>query len=172
MSPRTETIRVSPDGSLHLDGRVMRCALGRGGVRTDKREGDGATPVGDWPMLSLFYRPDRLDLPETTLPTRPITRQDGWCDDPTHPDYNRLVSLPFSAGHERLWREDRLYDGLIVLGYNTDPPVPGLGSAIFLHIAQPDYSPTEGCVALAPADFCDLVAVSGPSSRVIIAAPD
>lgn len=165
-------VRVSSDGVLRLDGRVMRCALGRGGVRTDKREGDGATPAGDWPMHSLFYRPDRLDLPETSLPTRPITERDGWCDDPSHKDYNRLVALPFAASHERLWRDDRLYDGLIVLGYNTDPPVPGLGSAIFLHIARADYGPTEGCVALAPPDFRDLVAVCGPDSRVIIDAPE
>ncbi|MEO1250452.1 MAG: L,D-transpeptidase family protein, partial [Pseudomonadota bacterium] len=153
-------VRVKPEGSLQFEDRQLvhrevRCALGRGGVRSEKREGDGVTPAGDWPMLSIYHRPDRLDLPQTDLPVRAISEQDGWCDDPGHTDYNRLVKLPFSASHERLWREDRLYDGLIVLGYNTDPPVPGLGSAIFLHIAHPDYETTEGCVALAPADFCD-----------------
>jgi len=164
-------IRVTADGVLRCADKAMRCALGRGGIVREKREGDGGTPAGQWPTLSLYYRADRMTRPITGLPVQSITEQDGWCDDPSSQDYNRFVHLPFAASHERLWREDRLYDGLVVLGYNTDPPVPGRGSAIFLHIAQPDYSPTEGCVAVAPADFIDLVQQCGPDSRVTIS-PD
>jgi len=134
---------------------VGRCALGRGGVvpAAEKREGDGASPLGAWPMRRLFYRPDRLAAPETKLPRVPLSPNDGWCDDPAHPLYNRFVMRPFGGSHEALWRDDGVYDVVVELGYNDDPVVPGRGSAIFMHVAQPDYAPTEGCVALALAQF-------------------
>lgn len=150
---------VTGDGVLRCAGRAWRCALGRGGIRSDKREGDGATPVGRFALRRLLYRSDRLATPLTALPVATIGPQDGWCDDPAHPAYNRPVTLPFAASHERLWRDDALYDVIVVLGHNDAPPVPGLGSAIFLHVARPDYGPTEGCVALALPDLLDLLAV-------------
>lgn len=155
-------------GVLTLAGRSVRCSLGRSGVTAAKREGDGASPAGTWPMLALHYRADRLPAPATGLPMRPISRGDGWCDDPASPAYNQRVTLPFEASHEKMWREDGLYDALIVLGYNMEAPVPGLGSAIFLHIARPDFGPTEGCVALGMVDFLDLAALCGPGSRLVI----
>ncbi len=142
------------------------CAIGRGGVLGDKREGDGATPVGSWPLRRVFYRPDRLAAPETALPLDPLRPELGWCDDPSDPAYNRLVQLPYSGRHERLWREDAIYDLVAVMGYNDDPPRPGLGSAIFLHLARPDYDPTEGCVALALADLEAFLAQASPASKV------
>jgi L,D-peptidoglycan transpeptidase YkuD (ErfK/YbiS/YcfS/YnhG family) len=99
-------------------------------------------------LRRVFYRPDRLAAPVTALPTRALGASDAWCDDPQSPDYNRLVRLPFTARHELLWREDEIYDVIVELGWNDDPVVPGNGSAIFLHVARPDFSPTEGCVAL------------------------
>jgi L,D-peptidoglycan transpeptidase YkuD (ErfK/YbiS/YcfS/YnhG family) len=154
------------------DGERLRCALGRGGVRIDKREGDGATPVGNWPMRRLLYRPDRLAAPPTRLAANPIAAQDGWCDDPDDDAYNRPVRLPYRAGAEILWRDDGLYDLIVPLGYNDDPVVAGAGSAIFLHVAQPDYAPTEGCVALAQADLLRVLAGAAAGSRIVVHGPE
>ena len=158
-------ITVRSDGWLDADGRRWRCALGRGGVRRNKREGDGATPIGRHALRRVLYRRDRLaGPPATALPCSAIARDDGWCDDPGDPAYNRPVTLPHTASHEHLWREDGLYDLVVVLGHNDDPAVPGLGSAVFLHVARPDYRPTEGCVALALADLLDLLRICGPDT--------
>lgn len=143
-------------GALALkDGRKVVCALGKGGLvpAARKREGDGATPVGRWPVRRLLYRPDRGPEPETALPAAAIAPDDGWCDDPADGAYNQPVKLPYPASAERLWRDDGLYDLVVVLGHNDDPVIPGAGSAIFLHLAKPGYLPTEGCVALARADM-------------------
>ncbi|MBX3499883.1 MAG: L,D-transpeptidase family protein [Alphaproteobacteria bacterium] len=164
--PRRPTRGVLRHGSL-----LVPCALGRGGVRADKREGDGATPLGVFPLRRLWYRADRLDAPPTdALPVRPIQREDGWCDDPDSPQYNRPVSLPHPARHERLWREDALYDLVVELGYNDGPVVPGVGSAVFLHVARADYGPTEGCVAIGRGDLLRLVAAFGPATSLRVTA--
>lgn len=161
-------IIVTSDGRLSFGGLQFRCALGKGGARpeAEKREGDGATPLGRYPLRRVFYRADRLAAPRTRLPLQTLTPQDGWCDDPLDPAYNRFVRLPYAAGHEKLWREDAIYDVIVVLGHNDDPPVPGLGSAIFLHVARPDYSGTEGCVALALPDLLELLAVLRPATQI------
>jgi L,D-peptidoglycan transpeptidase YkuD (ErfK/YbiS/YcfS/YnhG family) len=144
--------------------------LGRSGVSATKQEGDGATPVGSFLLRSVFYRPDRLETPVTGLPIWALTQSDGWCDDPTHADYNRQVRLPFAASHERMWREDHLYDLGAVLGHNDDPVVAGQGSAIFLHVAKPDYAPTEGCVALALDDLLTVLKQAVPGDVLEIQA--
>jgi len=161
---------VSEAGVLRQGEQSYRCALGKAGLRFEKREGDSATPIGRFPLRRLFYRADRLAAPITRLPLRAITPQDGWCDDPAHEDYNRLISLPHPARHETLWREDGLYDLLVVLGHNDSPPIAGEGSAIFLHLARPDYSGTEGCVALALPDLLAVLADLGPEDRLIVSA--
>ena len=150
-------ILVSADGVLRWNGRTYRCALGHGGVRADKREGDGATPVGRFALRQAYFRPDRLSPPATPLAIMPLDPAMGWCDDPADPAYNRAVTLPHAGRHEKLWREDQLYDVIVVLGYNDAPPVAGRGSAIFLHVARDDYAPTEGCVALRLADLLDIL---------------
>lgn len=164
-------ILVSPDGWLRWNGRTLRCALGRGGVVAHKREGDGGTPWGAWELRRVLYRPDRVKPPPSGLEVTAIAPSDGWCDDPAHDDYNRPVGLPHPASCEVLWRDDGLYDVVVVLGHNDDPPVPHLGSAIFLHVAKPDYHPTEGCVALALPDLLALLAVAGPGDRLVVQAP-
>ncbi|MDI7775802.1 L,D-transpeptidase family protein [Asticcacaulis sp. EMRT-3] len=158
------------DGTFFSDQHKVRCALGKGGVRpaNEKREGDGASPAGIWPIRHVFYRPDRLAAPETQLKLIPLTPDDGWCDDSKAAQYNRHVRLPFAASHETLWRDDHLYDVIVVLGHNDDPPVPGMGSAIFAHIAKPDYSGTEGCVALALPDMLALLRVAEPGDAIEI----
>jgi L,D-peptidoglycan transpeptidase YkuD (ErfK/YbiS/YcfS/YnhG family) len=160
---------VAPDGRAEWDGRRMRCALGRGGVGADKREGDGITPAGRWRMRALLFRPDRAPrTPLTGLPLRALRPEDGWCDDPADPLYNKPVKLPFRARAERLWREDGIYDLIVVLGYNDDPPEAGRGSAIFLHVARPDFSPTEGCIALSAEDLTYVVASARTSSFAVV----
>ena len=129
------------------------CSVGRGGVlpAADKREGDGATPLGRWPLRHVFYRADRIIKPKTHVPLSAIEADMGWCDEADHPDYNRLVRLPFAASHEEMARQDHVYDLVVVLGHNDDPPVAGMGSAIFWHLkrgegAPESWSPTAGCV--------------------------
>ncbi|WP_458095826.1 L,D-transpeptidase family protein [Roseomonas sp. WA12] len=130
-----------------------RCAIGRGGIRADKQEGDGATPRATLALRRVLYRADRGRAPACAVPVEPIGRTDGWCDDPADRAYNRPVTLPHAGRHEELWREDEVYDIVGVLGWNDAPVVRGRGSAIFLHIARPDYAPTEGCIALSPTDL-------------------
>ena len=144
----------------------MRCAIGRSGVRLRKREGDGASPVGSFGFRRVLFRPDRIAPPATALPIQPMTANDGWCDDPASSDYNRQIRLPHPASHEELWRSDHLYDVVVILGHNDSPPVPGLGSAIFLHLARPDFSPTEGCLALQLPDLLTVLESATPADGV------
>lgn len=163
-------IAVSAEGWLTWGGNRVRCALGRSGVGAATREGDGATPVGAWPLRRVLYRPDRIGPPPTRLPCGALAPDDGWCDDPAHPQYNRPVRLPHPASCERMWRDDELYDVVVVLGHNDDPPVPGSGSAIFLHVAKPGWPPTEGCVALALPDLLALLHDCRPGDTLSVAA--
>ncbi len=167
------TVRPWPEGGhiLEVDGFAMRCAIGRGGVKLDKHEGDGATPVGRWPLREAFFRPDRMPMPETRLRMTPLDPLAGWCDASGDPNYNRPVRLPYPASHEELWREDGIYDVIVVMGYNDDPVVEGRGSAIFLHLARSDYSPTAGCVAVQLEDMMKLLALAGPDTEILVEAP-
>jgi L,D-peptidoglycan transpeptidase YkuD (ErfK/YbiS/YcfS/YnhG family) len=150
---------VTPGGIFSIGIETFRAALGFGGIRADKREGDGGTPAGLLPLREVLYRADRLIAPVSVVPVRKLAPFDGWCDDPSHPAYNRAVQLPINAGAEALWRDDASYDIIGVLGWNDDPPQPSLGSAIFLHLARFDYSPTEGCIALAADDLRHVLAL-------------
>jgi len=133
-----------------------------------KREGDGATPIGAWPLRAVMYRPDRTARPRCALRVSPIRPDDGWCDDPSDRNYNRPVRLPYPASHELLWREDHLYDLVVVLGYNDGPRIRGRGSAIFMHLAAPDFAPTAGCIALREPDLRKLLALAGPHTMMRI----
>ncbi|SDM17697.1 L,D-transpeptidase catalytic domain [Maricaulis salignorans] len=155
---------------MDLAGKRVRAALGRSGIcpQNSKQEGDGATPTGRYALRRILYRADRMTPPLTALPARPIRADDGWCDAPDDPAYNRPVRLPYPASHETLFREDGLYDIILVVGHNDDPPVPGLGSAIFLHCKRGDYEPTEGCVALDPDDVRRLLSNAKPGDHLVI----
>lgn len=152
--------RAGERAVLRMGRLAVPAVLGGAGARADKTEGDGATPTGLLRLRRVLYRADRGPAPACAVPREALAPDDGWCDDPSHPDYNTLVRLPHPARHERLWREDGLYDLLGVLGWNDDPVVRDRGSAIFLHVAHPDGRPTEGCVALAP-DALRLVLAEG-----------
>ncbi|MCW5724533.1 MAG: L,D-transpeptidase family protein [Maricaulaceae bacterium] len=161
---------VTAAGVFSLNGRSVRAALGRAGViaAEAKREGDGATPLGVFALRRVLYRADRGPAPGTMLPTRAIRPDDGWCDAPADPAYNLSVRLPWPASCETMTRADGLYDLVVVLDHNAAPPVQGLGSAIFLHCAAPDYAPTQGCVALAKPDLLELLRAAAPGDRLNI----
>ena len=166
------TLRLTAysDGVLDFEGRRMTCALGPAGVKpaAQKREGDGASPAGTWPLRRVLFRPDRGRAPVTALPVQPLARDDGWCDAPADPQYNRPVRLPYPASAERLWRDDPVYDLIVVLGHNDDPVRAGAGSAIFLHIARPGYTPTQGCVAVTREDLEAILAKARPGDAITI----
>jgi L,D-peptidoglycan transpeptidase YkuD (ErfK/YbiS/YcfS/YnhG family) len=145
--------------TAHLGDVSISCRIGRAGAipMRDGREGDAKTPLGEYVLRCGLYRADRLPAPPSPLTFRPIRESDGWCDAPEDPAYNRHIRLPYPASHERLWREDGVYDIILVISHNDSPPVPGLGSAVFLHIAQPDDRATLGCVAFAPDDMVKLL---------------
>ena len=140
--------RLHPDSTLTLGSMRCRAAIGRGGIRARKQEGDGATPAGLLPLRRVLYRADRVPRPRAAVPAMPLAPHDGWCDDPSHADYNRPVRLPHEGRHEALWRADPVYDVIGVLGWNDAPVQRGGGSVIFLHVARPNLVPTEGCIAL------------------------
>lgn len=151
-----------------IGGDIFECAIGRSGYSALKKEGDGATPVGSFKFREVFYRPDKMSAPKSGLPVSPIDKLDGWCDDPAHGDYNRKVRLPFSASHEQLWRDDDLYDLVVVIGYNDQPVQQGAGSAIFLHVADPNFKPTEGCVAIELPSLLSVVERLTTDSLIVI----
>jgi L,D-peptidoglycan transpeptidase YkuD (ErfK/YbiS/YcfS/YnhG family) len=169
-----DLIRVYRSPIDHRRGRIVAgpltipCALGRGGTTRFKREGDGATPAGRLRLLGCFFRSDRGRRPPARLPMATIRPEDGWCDDPDDRRYNRPVRLPYPARHERLWRDDHLYDVVVDLGWNRGPVTRGRGSAIFLHLARPDLAPTEGCVAVSPHMARRLLQKIGPNTRIEI----
>jgi L,D-peptidoglycan transpeptidase YkuD (ErfK/YbiS/YcfS/YnhG family) len=156
------------DGRLHWSRGSAAAAGGRAGVKADKREGDGATPSGTFPLVSVLYRKDRIARPTSHLPVRPLAPNDGWVDAPADARYNRPVELPYPASAEEMWRDDDLYDVVVVIGYNMEPVIPGAGSAIFLHVATPDFAPTAGCVAVSKEVLIGLIALLGPGSMITI----
>ncbi len=168
---KSRVLRIAPPDQLIWNGQVYKCALGKGGIRPDKREGDGATPVGRFALRRLFYRPDRLPAPETGLIVQALKLNDGWCDAPAHNAYNRLVTRPFPASHEQLWRNDHVYDLIVEVGFNDDPIRAGHGSAIFMHIARCGYEATDGCVALRRNHLLQILRDCGPETILAIPAP-
>jgi L,D-peptidoglycan transpeptidase YkuD (ErfK/YbiS/YcfS/YnhG family) len=155
-------------GWLRVGSLLLPCALGRSGTTTRKREGDGATPLGAHALRRVWWRPDHGPRPQTFLPVRRTRPDDLWCDQSGDRDYNRPVKAPFAASHEEMWRGDTLYDFVVELGWNDDPPRAGRGSAIFMHVARPGFRPTEGCVALRRADLARLLPRLGPHTRIVV----
>ncbi|MFB2551437.1 L,D-transpeptidase family protein [Ensifer soli] len=149
---RTLLVRAKPgsrtEALVILNGRVERAAIGRSGIGATKREGDGATPLAAMRLLCGYYRGDRTPRPQTALPMRPIRAGMLWCDAPRHGAYNRPVTAPFAPSHERLMRDDALYDICLVMDWNITSRKRDGGSAIFFHIARDGYRPTEGCIAV------------------------
>lgn len=158
---------VTPQGA-RFRGRLMPCAIGRGGITRAKREGDGATPAGVHGFTGLLFRPDRIAARALPGWARPIRPRDGWSDDPRDPDYNLIVRRPHGFGHERLWRADPLYDLLLLTDWNWPRARRGAGSAIFVHCWRAPRHPTAGCVAFARRDLLWIVRRLTPQGRLVI----
>lgn len=155
-------------GWLTFGGHSIPVALGRGGILANKREGDGGTPRGAFRPLQLWWRADRHVRPTTKLPTRAIRPDDGWCEDPADRAYNRAVRLSAASSADRLTREDHLYDFIIEIDHNTRPRIAGRGSAVFLHLARPGFTPTAGCVAMSKTNMLRLLARIDRNTRIVI----
>jgi L,D-peptidoglycan transpeptidase YkuD (ErfK/YbiS/YcfS/YnhG family) len=155
-------------GWLRAGSWCLPVALGRGGIRANKREGDGGTPRGRFRPLRLWWRADRLPRPQTQLPTRRIGPADAWCEDPDDRRYNHPFRRSASEPGDRLWRQDRLYDLIIEIDHNIRPRIAGRGSAVFVHVARPGFTPTAGCIALTPRALRLLVRRMGPKTRIVI----
>ena len=169
-----DVIRVFRSPGARHRGRLVAgpvslpCALGSAGIVRRKREGDGGTPAAGMAVLGIRYRPDRGPRPLSGVPVSPIRPCDGWCDDPRSPRYNQPVRLPFGPSHERMWRDDRLYDIVFDLAWNRGPIRRGRGSAIFLHAARPGFAPTEGCIAIRHGMLRRLASRIGRRTRIVV----
>ncbi|MGH6789972.1 MAG: L,D-transpeptidase family protein [Pseudolabrys sp.] len=155
-------------GWLQAGRQVLPVALGRTGIRANKREGDGSTPRGVFRLKRLWWRGDRHPRPRTMLPVRRIGADDGWCEDPADRHYNQPVKVPKDSKADRLARKDALYDFIIEIDHNTRPRVAGRGSAVFLHIARDGFAPTAGCVALTIGSLRRLIERVGPRTKIVI----
>jgi len=155
-------------GLLIAGGRSIPVALGRGGIRANKHEGDGGTPRGTYYPRRLWFRADRHARPRTLLPTRAIGPDDAWDEDPLSRRYNRPVRRGREAAGDRLMRADALYDFIVEIDHNTRPRIAGRGSAVFLHLARPGFAPTAGCIAMTPAAMLQLLKRLGPETRIVI----
>ena len=155
-------------GWLLAGPRTIPVALGRAGIIANKREGDGGTPMGTFRPRQLWWRADRARRPQTFLPVRAIRPHDGWCEDPASRHYNRAIKLDRPTGGDRLTRDDHLYDFIIEIDHNTRPTVAGRGSAVFLHLARPNFSPTAGCVSMTKPAMLQLLRRIGTGTKIII----
>ncbi len=155
-------------GVLRAGPLVLPVALGRGGIKANKREGDGATPRGTFRLKRLWWRADRHPRPATRLPVTVIRPDDGWCEDPSDRHYNQRIKVPPKSDADRLARLDNLYDFIIELDHNTRPRIAGRGSAVFIHLARPGFAPTAGCVALDSNALLRLLARLGPRTKIVV----
>ena len=146
-------IIINKSGVLKFKNLKFKCALGKCGIGKKRKEGDNITPRGSYKLLGLFYRSDRIPKFKTILKKRKINKKMAWCDDVNNKNYNKLIKLPSNFSHEKLYRKDNVYDLVVPINYNTNKIARGKGSAIFLHVAKKNYSPTKGCIALKKKDL-------------------
>ena len=146
-------IIINKSGVLRFKNLKFKCALGKSGIGKKRKEGDNITPKGSYKLLGLFYRSDRIPNFKTILKKRKINKKMGWCDDVNNKNYNKLIKLPCNFSHEKLYRKDNVYDLVVPINYNTNKITRGKGSAIFLHVAKKNYTPTKGCIALKKKDL-------------------
>ena len=153
-----KTIRVKfKERSLSVDGVSFFCVFGRDGVVKEKIEGDWKTPIGTFPIRKIYYRKDKIQNIKTQTECIPLSIDDAWCDDIRKEEYNTFIKLPFEGSYENLWRDDDMYDVIIVIGYNDNPIIKEIGSAIFIHVAKENMEYTKGCLAIKKEDMITLV---------------
>ena len=161
------SIRVKKNYITFKD-KQFQCSIGKSGFSKNKREGDGCTPVGTFYIENVYYRADKIKSLETNINKVRINKIDGWCDEPIQTEYNQLIHFPYNFSAEKLYRDDSLYNIVCVLNYNTNPVKPGLGSAIFIHVATDGYKPTEGCIALKQEDLIFLLSLINKKTKIIL----
>ena len=159
-------IIVKKSGYLKYKNLKFPCALGKAGIKKKKKEGDNITPKGIFRLIEVYYRSDRIKNIKTSLKKNKIKKNMGWCDDPKSKSYNKLIKIPSSEKHERLYRNDHLYDIVITINYNMNPTIKNKGSAIFLHITKGSYKKTKGCIALKRGDLIQLVSKIRKNTKI------
>ena len=150
-------IYIYSSGRAVFKEKEYRCAIGKNGVTNNKAEGDWKTPIGCFKIRKVLFRKDKIEKPQTDLLVEEIQENDAWCDDVNDKNYNQQIKLPYNSSHEKLWRDDEVYDIVVVLGFNDNPIVPGKGSAVFIHIARQNYPPTAGCIAFNREDLLEIL---------------
>jgi len=160
----------SKTATAQFENHTTRVCIGKNGSITEdqKTEGDGKTPLGTYNLKHVYYRADKIKTIDTLLPTTPITPNMGWCDDLKHPSYNTLITTPFTASHENMYRDDHLYDIVVEISHNDAPPIPGKGSAIFMHLKRAANTPTLGCIAFDKQDLLDVLKNATSDSKIDI----
>ena len=160
-------IKVKNKASLTIDDFTFKCAIGRNGIKKNKKEGDKSSPRGIFSLGKLYYRHDKVPKPITKLNIKKITKKMGWCDDPLEKSYNKEILINKKIKFEKLYRQDDMYDYLVVINYNTKKVIPNKGSAIFLHLTK-NYKPTLGCIAISEKDFTILLKIINKKSKIKI----
>jgi hypothetical protein len=163
-------IIVKNSGYLLFKNYKFRCAIGKSGIKKKITEGDKITPKGKFKLIKIYYRQDKIKKIKCSIKKIKIKKNMGWCDDLKSNLYNQQIKLPTKFSHEKLYRNDRIYDLLVVLNYNTGPIVKNKGSAIFIHIAKKNYKPTAGCIALKKSDLIKLLQVIKKNTKINISA--
>jgi L,D-peptidoglycan transpeptidase YkuD (ErfK/YbiS/YcfS/YnhG family) len=161
-------IIVKKSGYLKYKNFKFRCALGKNGIKKKVKEGDNITPIGIFKIIKIYYRHDKIKNLKTSIKKKKIKKNMGWCDDPKSNFYNQQVKLPNKFNYERLYRNDRIYDLLVILNYNTNPVIKNKGSGIFIHIAKKNYSPTKGCIALRKKNLLELLKTINQKTKIKI----
>ena len=160
-------IKLKNKDTLICDDFKFKCSIGKNGLKKNKLEGDNCTPVGTFSLGPVYYRNDRVDKPNTKLKTIRINKQKGWCDDPNNINYNKEIKLNKKTKAEKLYRNDKIYDIIIVIKYNTRRIIKNKGSAIFIHVTN-NYRPTKGCIALSLNDIEILLKIIKKNSKIKI----
>ena len=161
-------IIINKSGHLKYKNLWFRCALGKSGVGKKKIEGDDITPKGTYKISQIFYRKDRIKKIKSKIKIFKINKNMGWCDDPRSDAYNQLINLPNKYNYEKFYRKDNIYDLIIVLNYNMNPTIKNKGSAIFIHIAKKNYSPTKGCIALSKINLLEILNKINSNTKIKI----
>jgi L,D-peptidoglycan transpeptidase YkuD (ErfK/YbiS/YcfS/YnhG family) len=161
-------IIINKSGYLKYKDIKFKCALGKSGIRKKRTEGDNITPKGTFKIIKIYYRKDKITKINSAFKLIEIKKNMGWCDDPESKKYNQLIKLPSKYRHEKLFRNDRIYDLIIVLNYNMSPVIKNKGSAIFIHIAKNNYNKTKGCIALKKKDLIEIVSKIKRDTKIII----
>ena len=160
-------IQIKNKDKFIIDEFIFRCCVGKGGIKKNKIEGDKSTPKGTFSIGKLYYRQDRVKKPITNLDTKIIKPSLGWCNDPSHKNYNKEIKIIKKIKHEKFYRKDHKYNYLIVINYNNKKIIPNKGSAIFIHLTK-NLKPTAGCVAIQEKDFLILLKLINKKTQIKI----